>query len=65
MVRTYPAQENLQIHTQSQPDRLKYEHDTILNYMSRSSLNVFDVGAVLLRSIFWTLSIVPMFFNDG
>jgi hypothetical protein len=26
-----------------------------------SSLNVFDVGAVLLRSIIWTLSIVSMF----
>jgi hypothetical protein len=30
---------------------------------SISSLNVFDDGAVLLRSIFWTYSIVPMFFN--
>jgi hypothetical protein len=28
-----------------------------------SSLNVFDNGAVLLQSIFWTLSIVSMFCN--
>jgi hypothetical protein len=29
-----------------------------------SSLNVFDDVVVLLRSIFWTLSIVPMFSTD-
>jgi hypothetical protein len=30
-----------------------------------SSLNVFDYGVVLLRSIFWTFSIDPMFFNHN
>jgi hypothetical protein len=37
----------------------------MVTYNSRSSLNVFDDGVLLLRSIFffWTLSIVFMFFN--
>jgi hypothetical protein len=30
-----------------------------------TSLNVFDDGAVLLRSIIWTLSIVSMFCNHN
>jgi hypothetical protein len=30
-----------------------------------SSLNVFDDGAVLLRSILWTLSIVTVFCNHN
>jgi hypothetical protein len=30
-----------------------------------SPLNVFDNGAVLLRSVIWTLSIVLMFFNHN
>jgi hypothetical protein len=30
-----------------------------------SSLNVFDDGVVLLRSLFWNLSIVPMFSNHN
>jgi hypothetical protein len=31
--------------------------------MNYSSLNVFDDGAVLLRSVIWNLSIVLMFFK--
>jgi hypothetical protein len=30
-----------------------------------SSVNVFDDGAVLLVSVFWTLSIVIVFFSEG
>jgi hypothetical protein len=33
--------------------------------LDRSSLHVFDNGAVLLRSIIWTLFIVPMFYNHN
>jgi hypothetical protein len=32
---------------------------------SNSSVNVFDGGAVILRSIIWTLSIILMFCNHN
>jgi hypothetical protein len=35
----------------------------IVEFSGISSLNVFDDGSVLLRSIFWTFSIVSMFLN--
>jgi hypothetical protein len=37
----------------------------MLNIAFYSPLNVFDDGAVLLRSNFWTLSIVSIFFNHN
>jgi hypothetical protein len=36
----------------------------LINFLS-SSLNIFDDGAVLLRSILWTLSIVSVFCNHN
>jgi hypothetical protein len=40
-------------------------HTSKSDTSSCSSLNVFDDGVALLRSILWTLSIVSMFCNHN
>jgi hypothetical protein len=49
-------------------DEASFTRESIINSSNNlfnSSLNIFDDGAVLLRSILWTLSIVCMFCNHN